>query len=140
MTNKEQCEAYGYEWIKRHGENGYCVNPKDKTSRYIIGEHADTPEEAYATMKKALCDEYGAKTQDSIWDIFYPTNFHADYETTGKAPEYTYEVGMQMARDGKRPGFGTGAVTADNFYYMEGWIEQKDGKYIAYGEAQPNDS
>ena len=130
--DKERCERYGYLWVTAENK---CRNPRDMRSVYLETDTRNTPEDAFM----ALMDEmsHHANAPSDPRPIFYPWNFHADWETTGEAPVYDYATGMQMARDGKRPGFGAGAGNL----YMEGHIEKKpDGKYVAYGEYLPSDT
>lgn len=143
MTTKEECEAIGYIWVKSYRKNdghivrGYCKNPFDKKEeyRYIRGKYKDTPEEAYNSVREEMRKEYAAKKLDSPnEDLFYPENFHADFEKTGEAPVYRYKEGMERARKGT-VGFGTGVSNKGRNYYMEGYIKKEGKKYIAEGQA-----
>ena len=145
MTTKEECKSIGYIWVESYRKNngefvrGYCKNPSNKEEeyRYIRGEYKDTPEEAYDSLREEMRKEYrvNRKLPPPDQDLFYPSDFHFDWEKTGKAPEYHYKEGMMKAKEGKNPGFGTGVSEGDKVYYMEGHIKKEGKKYIASGEA-----
>lgn len=105
----------------------------------VTGEMRDDPEAALLSLHDAMEHKLRIPVEPISAAIFYPTNFHADWKTTGQAPVYSFYEGMAMARDGKKPGFGIGGGDAERSYYLEGWIEKRGDKYIAYGTALLND-